>query len=309
LGLYFLRARFLDVQSGRFWTQDSWEGARSDPTSLHKYTYTGNNPINGIDPSGYLTVAESVTTLAIATGLGALFGATIAYALGGQPADIVRGAVEGATVSALIVTAVLSGAIWVAPALGISEAAFIVASGEALSLIFATLGVRDFLNARTKEEKIVAVFSVIMAVGGSRGGRPTPTPAQLYAEVFQSKLRGFPQKERPALVAVLETPDGNTMFPGHSSFRDPVHPNIQAILNEIPVNQRTRYHGRCGEIHCVSQAEHSGVPYKGGTISASEVFPFGSSNEYLNGVPKPPCDSCQYVLDRVQVQYVVPGQK
>jgi RHS repeat-associated protein len=52
LGLYYNRARYLDVQLGRFWGMDTYEGSSSDPTSLHKYLYTGNDPVNHVDPSG-----------------------------------------------------------------------------------------------------------------------------------------------------------------------------------------------------------------------------------------------------------------
>ncbi|HEU5123921.1 MAG TPA: Ig-like domain-containing protein [Verrucomicrobiae bacterium] len=58
LNLYYLRARYHNPDTGRFWTQDSFEGNGSDPASLHKYAYCGNNPINAYDPSGNLSIAE-----------------------------------------------------------------------------------------------------------------------------------------------------------------------------------------------------------------------------------------------------------
>jgi RHS repeat-associated protein len=53
LGMYYLRARYMNPQSGRFWTMDSFEGNSSTPLSLHKYLYVHNDPINFIDPSGH----------------------------------------------------------------------------------------------------------------------------------------------------------------------------------------------------------------------------------------------------------------
>jgi RHS repeat-associated protein len=58
LDLYFLRARYLNADSGRFWTSDSFEGFRTDPLSLHKYLYAAADPINTIDPSGHMSTAE-----------------------------------------------------------------------------------------------------------------------------------------------------------------------------------------------------------------------------------------------------------
>jgi len=68
LGFYYLRARYLNTGTGRFWTRDSFEGRCSDPLSLHKYLYTHGNPVNGIDPSGRnLSLGEQVMCTAIAT--------------------------------------------------------------------------------------------------------------------------------------------------------------------------------------------------------------------------------------------------
>ena len=58
LGLYYLRARFMNPNSGRFWNQDAYEGSNSDPASLHKYNYGSGNPVMFMDPSGYLTLNE-----------------------------------------------------------------------------------------------------------------------------------------------------------------------------------------------------------------------------------------------------------
>src|SRR5207248_2530142 len=43
LGLYYLRARYLNPNDGRFWTRDMVEGSRNDPYSLHKYLYASCN--------------------------------------------------------------------------------------------------------------------------------------------------------------------------------------------------------------------------------------------------------------------------
>jgi RHS repeat-associated protein len=53
LGLYYNRARYLNPNTGRFWTMDTYEGSQDDPLSLHKYLYCSANSVNGIDPSGH----------------------------------------------------------------------------------------------------------------------------------------------------------------------------------------------------------------------------------------------------------------
>ena len=67
LGFYYNRARYLNVSTGRFISQDSYEGSQFEPTTLHKYLYSNNNPINQVDPSGHsnVGVADVVGTLNI----------------------------------------------------------------------------------------------------------------------------------------------------------------------------------------------------------------------------------------------------
>lgn len=51
LGEYDLRARYYDPSTGTFTSFDSANNGNADPTDLHKYLYTGANPINRSDPN------------------------------------------------------------------------------------------------------------------------------------------------------------------------------------------------------------------------------------------------------------------
>jgi RHS repeat-associated protein len=68
LGLYYNRARYLSVSTGRFWSMDTYEGFSQDSLTLHKYLFAGDDPVNRVDRSGrdYLT---TITAAAIVTGL------------------------------------------------------------------------------------------------------------------------------------------------------------------------------------------------------------------------------------------------
>ena len=70
LGLYYNRARYLDVRSGRFWSMDTEEGDDLDPVSLHKYLYAEVNPIDHVDPSG-----NEIDEIAAAEAIGAVLDA------------------------------------------------------------------------------------------------------------------------------------------------------------------------------------------------------------------------------------------
>ena len=54
LGFYYLRSRYFNAGTGRFWSRDNYEGSQVDPASLHKYAYCAHNPVNFTDPSGRL---------------------------------------------------------------------------------------------------------------------------------------------------------------------------------------------------------------------------------------------------------------
>jgi hypothetical protein len=59
LGPAAAQARYLNPNTGRFQTMDSYEGNTQDPASLHKYLYAHANPVNGIDPSGQRLIPPS----------------------------------------------------------------------------------------------------------------------------------------------------------------------------------------------------------------------------------------------------------
>jgi RHS repeat-associated protein len=72
LGFYYLRARYLNPGTGRFWSRDSHPGSLYDPPSLHRYTYCANNPVNCTDPSGHEGLGTTLTVIGVAIGIAAL---------------------------------------------------------------------------------------------------------------------------------------------------------------------------------------------------------------------------------------------
>ncbi len=52
-GLYYLRARYYDPGTGRFISEDSYWGEDENPLSLNLYTYSENDPLRFIDPTGH----------------------------------------------------------------------------------------------------------------------------------------------------------------------------------------------------------------------------------------------------------------
>ncbi len=59
-GLYYLRARYMNPNTGTFISMDSYNGSINDPVSLHKYLYANANPVTYSDPSGNAAVEGSL---------------------------------------------------------------------------------------------------------------------------------------------------------------------------------------------------------------------------------------------------------
>jgi RHS repeat-associated protein len=81
-GLYFNRARYYQPGLGRFIGVDPLFGRDYEPTTLHRYLYTGTDPVNGVDPSGEeFTLTGQMAVGAITGGLAS---AASDYALTGK---------------------------------------------------------------------------------------------------------------------------------------------------------------------------------------------------------------------------------
>ena len=66
LGLQYLRARYLKMETGTFTSRDTYAGRVRDIISQNRYTYAENNPVTFADPSGH--------KITIGTTIGNMFG-------------------------------------------------------------------------------------------------------------------------------------------------------------------------------------------------------------------------------------------
>jgi RHS repeat-associated protein len=54
LGFYYLRSRYMNTATGRFFTADSIQADPEDPRESHLYAYAFANPVDNVDPSGFV---------------------------------------------------------------------------------------------------------------------------------------------------------------------------------------------------------------------------------------------------------------
>ena len=84
LGLYYLRARYYNPNTGRFMSLDPEDGYAEEPASLHKYLYADGDPVNGRDPSGredaetYPVILSRVSAAQTVVAAERVFGAAVA---------------------------------------------------------------------------------------------------------------------------------------------------------------------------------------------------------------------------------------
>jgi RHS repeat-associated protein len=71
LGLYYNRARYLDVRVGRFWGMDTAFGSQFSPSSLHRFSFASDNPVNRWDPTGNFDLVDMQIATSVAIGLDA----------------------------------------------------------------------------------------------------------------------------------------------------------------------------------------------------------------------------------------------
>ena len=62
--MFYMQARWYDSGSGRFLSIDPLIRSAATPQSANPYSYTENNPVNGVDPTGmFLDTAATAAAL------------------------------------------------------------------------------------------------------------------------------------------------------------------------------------------------------------------------------------------------------
>jgi len=57
-GIQYLRARYYEFGVQRFIHEDEYRGEFTNPISMNRYAFVHNNPVMGIDPSGYASISN-----------------------------------------------------------------------------------------------------------------------------------------------------------------------------------------------------------------------------------------------------------
>jgi len=181
LGIYYLRARYYDANTGRFLTVDPEEGRLKDSLTLHRYVYAASDPVNKSDPSGReFDMGSMMSAMNIMGSLIAqnwLRGMTIGFITGAGFASAEEYLSSGHVTAGNVLTGGFLGAI-----LGpFAEAAMAIRLARiGLTVASAAIGSYAAYGAYEKKQYSLALFYVVTSLGGALfsafGPRPRLTP-------------------------------------------------------------------------------------------------------------------------------------
>jgi RHS repeat-associated protein len=161
LNLYFNRARYLNVSTGRFWTMDAFEGVANDPSSLHKYLYAGADPVDQLDASGHdFDIISTVGALAAQYPLVTI--TLVSAGLGGAGGCVAGALDPQSTCSQGFYSGLLAGAVFGAIG-GVGGPAVRVVLGVA----FSGWGGVSAYSAAKKHNYGLAAFYVVASLGSA----------------------------------------------------------------------------------------------------------------------------------------------
>ncbi|HET7699857.1 MAG TPA: DUF6531 domain-containing protein [Candidatus Limnocylindria bacterium] len=115
-GLLYLRARWYDVESGRFLTRDPFPGSVIAPSMLNRFSYVMGNPVTHVDPIGRACLPCIGAVIGAGAGLAGYWASTTAR---GQQFDVGQALISagtGAIAGAACTGGVLAGCVAVSAA-------------------------------------------------------------------------------------------------------------------------------------------------------------------------------------------------
>ena len=211
LGLYYNRARYLNISTGRFWNMDAFEGDSGSPESLHKYLYAAADPINSQDPTG--NDGELVSALGAAAISGFLSATALSLYQGKGVLTSIGYGLAGAAVALTLTANIITGGTLLAAVAGVSTATGIVAYGGVISGVLAINSLTRFLAASGGPEKNAAATGLVVALAGffiplSAGTPNVATESELIDAIA---ARGQAGSGRAVGYSIFEA-DGQTGF-------------------------------------------------------------------------------------------------
>jgi RHS repeat-associated protein len=275
-GLYYYGGRYYDPHLARFISPDPFVPAPGNPQSLNRYSYTLNDPVNHVDPSGYFF--SSLWKKLIGPIFGLIVGALLSSS-GCVPCGVVAGGFVAGYLSSVVANprnptgALLNGAIG-----GAMAAAGYVAFGQLSGVLGPLLdGSKELATQLTSAALTgAALGAVSAAISGSNPGLGAAygaaTAAVLAAVVhggyrlvewFSSSGIADAQASGDSLIEVgarsLASGDGNSPVGNHKVLRYQVGDDVY-YAEMAPEAGRIKVHE--GSLRQMTEATQRAVDHK-----------------------------------------------
>ncbi|MRH93191.1 hypothetical protein GFY24_38225 [Nocardia sp. SYP-A9097] len=144
---------------------------------------------------------------------------------------------------------------------------------------------------------------------------PTPIEEQADTELLDATqheadqcVSWSPSKNRPAVAEGLRLASGEVFTaPSLRGESTTLHPEVQRILDAIPVTERGRGHGSCGLPRCISEALDAGLDPTGAKAAAKIVR--SNTDHPKHGHPVGPCESCKPLREHYLLDFITDDGK
>ncbi|WP_196054792.1 WXG100-like domain-containing protein [Nocardia aurantiaca] len=139
---------------------------------------------------------------------------------------------------------------------------------------------------------------------------PTPIEEQADIELLDATqheadqcVSWSPAKNRPAVAEGLRLASGEVFTaPSLRGESATLHPDVERILDAIPVAERGRGHGSCGLPRCISEALDAGLDPTGAKAAAKIVR--SNPDHPKHGYPVGPCPSCKPLREHYSLDFI-----
>ena len=214
-GLAYHRARWMDPRVGRFISRDAFRGLRNQPASLHGYSYAHSDPINLVDPSGFISTGQVLAVSAAAAVITAVAAPALSNMLGYSMTTLE--AVEAAGWAFLFTAVSLASPL---AALGIALYGF----NKALEFYFQVMLRPDFNNTqKTLAIGLLALATLGISFAGLGASASASTTRQVSGPV--AAAHGKIQSSTQRVLRTGALPEGGQPIyrgipKGHHAYDD-----------------------------------------------------------------------------------------
>ena len=215
LDLYYNRARYLNEDSGRFWTMDTYPGDPFKPSALHRYIYGDSEPVNSRDPLGTKTIAELMGEMGIEGDVRKNLNLIARQVINRATKKV---ACEGGKYA-------MEEGVYV---LLLGNGQFYVGQSKDIARRFG-----EHIKTLEKQgARLVGMLKVTTGIDSQRASK-------FFREILESSLKGLLERRNQSLANVINPVSSSNSKARLDKWGDPVKAGVDKVFNLIPMCKET----------------------------------------------------------------------